>query len=317
MTNRSARQHALVVALLLAGMAIPLAAQSTPEKSAADDALWRQQLATWRTQREHDLAAPDGSLALVGLEWLKPGVNSVGTAQDNQIRVRAQAPPHIGLFTVSGKTLQLLSPAGGFPPDLMIDGNPAREGLLATDDTKPSTISWHSVTMVVLHRGDRYALRIKDANSPTRTSFHGLNWYAPDSHFRIAARWIPFNPPRVEKIPTVIGTTLNLPAPGMAEFTLDGKTLLRLEPVTEAGEEGTLFFILKDTTSQTTTYESARFLHTALPDHGLNQPGFLMLDFNRLENPPCAYTPYATCPLPSEQNRLSVALEAGERRYAP
>lgn len=83
----------------------------------------------------------------------------------------------------------------------------------------------------------------------------------------------------------------------------------------EAGEAGTLFFILRDTTSQTTTYGAARFLHTGLPDHGLGQPGELTLDFNRLENPPCAYTPYATCPLPPEQNQLPVALEAGEERY--
>ncbi|MGA3045931.1 MAG: DUF1684 domain-containing protein [Terracidiphilus sp.] len=326
MRYRSAWRNTAILALFIALVAFPLAAQSIPATppastpgpaalTAVDDSQWRQDLATWRAQREADLAAPDGWLALVGLEWLKPGANSVGSASDNQIRVRSQAPPHIGLLTVSGKALQLLSPTGGFPPDLMIDGNPAREGPLVADDTRPSTISWHSLTMVVLHRGDRYALRIKDADSPTRTGFHGLNWYVPDSHYRIVARWIPFTPARVEKIPTVIGTTLNMPAPGVAEFTLDGKTVLRLEPVTEPGEEGTLFFILRDKTSRTTTYEAARFLHTGLPDHGLDKPGSLTLDFNRLENPPCAYTPYATCPLPPEQNRLPVALEAGEQRY--
>ena len=313
---------ALSLALLLAGKARPLAAQSTPQSPAqsptspaAGDTQWRQNLSAWRSQREHDLAAPDGWLTLVGLEWLKPGVNSIGSAQDNSIRLRDQAPAHIGLLTQSGKMLQLLAPNGGFPPDLTIDGHPAREGPLAADDAKPSTIAWHGLTLAVLHRGDRYALRIKDADSPTRTNFHGLNWYPPDPYFRVVARWIPFNPPHVEKIPTIIGTTLNMPAPGIAEFTLYGKTL-RLEPVTEPGEEGILFFILRDTTSKTTTYEAARFLHTSYPEHGLTQPGRLVLDFNKLENPPCAYTPYATCPLPPEQNRLPVALEAGEQRYA-
>jgi uncharacterized protein (DUF1684 family) len=100
----------------------------------------------------------------------------------------------------------------------------------------------------------------------------------------------------------------------VAEFTLGGQTLT-LEPVIEGGESNTLFFILRDPTSTTTTYQAARYLHTGLPDHGLSQPGQLVLDFNRLENPPCAYTVYATCPLPPEQNRLPVALEAGERRY--
>jgi len=119
---------------------------------------------------------------------------------------------------------------------------------------------------------------------------------------------------RTLKIPTIIGTTLNLPSPGVAEFTLEGKTL-RLEPVIEGDNQTVLFFILRDQTSQSTTYEAARFLHTGLPDHGLTSPGHLELDFNQLENPPCAYTSYATCPLPPQQNRLQVSIPAGEERY--
>jgi uncharacterized protein (DUF1684 family) len=284
-----------------------------------DDAQWRQGLATWRSQREHELAAPDGWLTLVGLEWLKPGVNSVGAAADNKIQLHGQAPDHVGLFTLSGKPgselVQLLAPAGGFPPELTVDGQPAREGPLSANNEKPSTLAWRGLTLVVLPRAGRYVLRIKDANSPIRTGFKGLNWYAPNPAYRIAARWIPFTPPHIEEIPTVLGNTLKMPAPGLAEFTLDGQTLT-LEPVIEGGESGTLFFILRDATSTTTTYQAARFLHTELPDHGLGQPGELVLDFNRLENPPCAYTVYATCPLPPEKNRLPVALEAGERRYA-
>ena len=157
-------------------------------------------------------------------------------------------------------------------------------------------------------------LRIKDADAPTRTDFKGLNWFNPDPLYRIAATWTPYTPPRVEKIPTALGTTLDLPTPGIAEFELNGQTL-RLEPVLEAGDSSQLFFILRDATSKTTTYTGGRFLHTPLPDHGLDAPGTLILDFNQLYNPPCAYTPYATCPLPPEQNRLPVAIDAGERRY--
>jgi hypothetical protein len=120
----------------------------------------------------------------------------------------------------------------------------------------------------------------------------------------------------VEAIPTVLGTTLNLPAPGVATFTLNGKQFT-LEPVLESAGDKTLFFILSDQTLKTTTYQGGRFLHVPFPDHGLDEPGKLILDFNRLENPPCAYTSYATCPLPPERNRLPVALEAGEKRYAP
>jgi uncharacterized protein (DUF1684 family) len=312
---------ALATVALLSFSRQPLRAQSAAPRSGpvettpGDAAAWRQQLDLWRAQRERELATPDGWLTLVGLEWLKPGVNSFGTAADNRIRINAKAPDHMGLLTVSGPTVQLLSPSSGFPPDLQIDGKPAREGTLSADDKKPSTLTWHNLTMVVLPRGDRYALRIKDAASPTRTGFRGLHWYAADPRYRVTARWIPFTPPHVEKIPTIIGTTLNMPAPGIAEFTLNGKTLL-LEPVIEGGEKDKLFFILRDQTSQTTTYQAARFLTTGLPSNGLTQPGTLTLDFNELYNPPCAYTPYATCPLPPDANRLAVAIEAGEQRYA-
>ncbi len=290
------------------------APSAVPEPAADEETQWRQGLLSWRAQREHELAAPDGWLTLAGLEWLKPGINSFGTAEDNQIRVRAQGPDHLGMLTVSGKTVQLLAPRAGFPPDLQIDGSPAREGPITVDAAKPSILSWHGLSMVVLSRGDRFVLRVKDANSPTRTGFHGLHWYEPDPRYRVTARWIPFKPPQVERIPTVIGTTLAMTAPGVAEFLLNGKVLL-LEPVIEGGEPNTLFFILRDTTSTTTTYEGGRFLHSGLPDHGLAQPGQLTIDFNELYNPPCAYTPYATCPLPPEKNRLPVKLEAGEQRY--
>ena len=312
-------------ALLPVALMLPLGtsapAQSpAPAAAGQDDPAWQQSLAAWRAQREKELAAPDGWLTLVGLEWLKPGINSFGAAPDNKVQIRASAPGHIGMFTLSGKTpattiVQLLSPAGGFPPDLKLDGQPAREGPLTIDNVKPSVISWHGLTLVVLARGDRFALRVKDADSPTRAGFHGLNWYAPDPRYRVTAQWTPFTPMRTEHIPTVIGTTLDMPAPGVAEFTLEGTTY-HLAPVLEDSAGKELFFILRDATSKTTTYPAARFLHTGLPDHGLDQPGSLILDFNRLENPPCAYTPYATCPLPPEINRLPVALEAGEQRFA-
>jgi uncharacterized protein len=289
------------------------AAGAAPSSAAGNNA-WRQRVLTWRAQREHELSAPDGWLTLVGLDWLKTGVNSVGAAADCQIRLRAKAPDHVGLLTVSGKTVQLLAPAGGFPAGLTLDGTPAREGPLTVNGAKPSTIGWHGLSLVVLERGDRFVLRTKDADSPTRTAFKGLHWYAPDPLYRVVARWTPYTPPRIEKIPTVIGTTLDLPAPGIAEFTLEGKTL-RLEPVIESGEQGQLFFILRDETSHAVTYGAGRFLHTGLPDHGLGQPGELVIDFNELYNPPCAYTPYATCPLPPEQNRLPVEIPAGEQRY--
>ena len=325
--TKSGASIAVRLALLLGfGLLQPHPATAQEAEVTPRDAQWAQDLQAWRAAREQEISAPDGWLTLVGLDWLKPGANPFGTAADNQICLRALGPEHMGLLTVSGKPqaatahggamVQLLSPVGGFPPDLLLNGVPAREGPLETDGPKPPIITWHGVTLAVLNRGGRYALRVKDTDATARTSFHGLNWYAPDPHLRIDALWIPFATPRVEKIPTVLGTTIDLPTPGTAEFTLGDKTY-RLEPVIEDPSGKTLFFILRDETGKTTTYETARYLHTGLPDHGLDQPGLLTLDFNRLENPPCAYTPYATCPLPPEKNRLAVAIEAGEKRYAP
>ena len=315
--RRPAGLSALTLAISLAGWALlettPAAAQATVTSQESE---WRQDLDQWRAHRAQQIDAPDGWLTLVGLEWLKPGANSVGAAADNSIQIHGQAPGHIGLLLVSDKSVQLLAALGPFPPDLTIDGKPAQEGPLAVSGAKPSTITFRGLSMVVLDRGGRYALRIKDADSPTRTAFKGLNWYAPDPNLSVEASWTPFTPPQLEAIPTGLGTTLSLPAPGIAEFTL-GDRKLTLEPVLESPGDKTLFFILSDETGKDVTYAGGRFLHAPFPDHGLDKPGKLILDFNRLENPACAYTSYATCPQPPGRNRLPVAIEAGEKRYIP
>jgi hypothetical protein len=301
--------------LLAAGSLLatrPVAAQAAVTSAESE---WLQDLGTWRAVREKQIDAPGGWLTLVGMEWLKPGANSVGAASDNQVHVHAQAPDHIGMFTVSGKTVQLLAPLGGFPPNLEMNGQPAREGPLAVG-ARPSFIRWHGLSMTVLDRSGRYALRIEDADSPTRKTFHGLNWYAPDPQFSVEAAWTPYTPPHIEKIPTVIGTTLDLPAPGVAQFTLAGKTFT-LEPVLETADSKTLLFIISDQTGRQTTYAGGRYLHAPFPDHGLDKPGKLILDFNRLENSACAYTIYASCPLSPIKNRLPIPIEAGEKRFTP
>jgi uncharacterized protein (DUF1684 family) len=272
-------------------------------------------LLPWRVERARGLSAPDGWLTLVGLDWLKAGRNSIGLAADNSIRLKGHAPEHLAVIEVNGSQLKLLAPKGGFPAFAYLNGQPAHEATLNPDDVKPtSLLTTENLSLVVLHRGDRFALRIKDAQAATRTSFKGLRWYPPNAAYRVTAKWIPFTPAHTEKIPTAIGTTLDMPAPGLAEFKMDGKTV-QLEPVLEDPTSKELFFILRDATSRTTTYEASRFLYTGFPDHGLDQPGTLVMDFNRLQNPPCAYTPYATCPLPPYMNRLAVSIPAGEQRY--
>lgn len=309
-------------------------AQSAPPEavaqSPAEMQAWNQSLSAWRIQHESQVSGRDGWLTLAGLEWLKAGVNTIGSAPDSTIHLPQQAPAHLALLTLMSSSqsahaaqnsnspnpavIQLLSPAGGFPTDFMVDGKPAREGTLQVEGANAPTMAWRGISLAVLKRGDRYVLRIKDADSPLRTGFHGLNWYAPDANYRVTARWIPFKPPIVQEIPTVIGTTLKLPAPGLAMFMLNGK-IMQLEPVIEDPASKTLFFILRDETSKTTTYGGGRFLHTGLPERGLTEPGNLVLDFNQLENPPCAYTDFATCPLPPKQNQLEIEIPAGEKRY--
>ena len=308
--SQASKTACAVVFLLVAQCLVVVATAQT-----ISDSVWRQNLATWRAQYDKQISAPDGWLTLAGLEWLKPGFNSIGASSDNSISIKVQAPDHIGSITVNGKIVQLLSPNGGFPGGLTTDGKPAREGNLNTSNEHPTVIAWRGLELVVLLRGDRFVLRIKDANAPTRTNFHGLHWYPPDPAYRVQARWIPYKPPQIEKIATVIGTTIDMTAPGVAEFLLKGKVYL-LEPVLEGDDKSHLFFVLRDETSQTTTYQAGRFLRTGLPDRGLAHPGHLTIDFNQLYNPPCAYTPYATCPLPPEKNRLPVAIEAGEQRFA-
>jgi uncharacterized protein len=285
----------------------------TPDQK--DQKTWASELETWRARRAANLQAPEGWLSLIGLEWLQEGDNSFGGDSGNRIQIAAKTWAHIGVVRLEKDALRLLAPAGGFPKDFMVDGLPAQETALAADDAeKPSKLTIGTITVIVINRDGRFALRIKDPQAPTRTGFHGLRWYPANDSYRIRARWIPYNPPKVLDIPTVLGTTTHLPAPGAAEFTIDGQTV-RLEPVLEDPKATELFFILRDATSKTSTYGAGRFLYTDLPDHGVAQPGELLLDFNRLINPPCAFTPYATCPLPPPQNRLTVAIPAGEQRY--
>jgi len=281
---------------------------------ANSDAAWKAELEKWRAQRASALQAPEGWLSLIGLDWLKDGDNSFGSAADNRIQVD-KLPGHAGIVRLAGGKVHLLPPAGGFPKEVQLDGHAATEqDLLADDNEHPSKITINTVSIIVINRDGKFAFRIKDPQAPTRTGFHGLKWYAPDPAYRIHAKWIPYTTPKTLDIPTVLGTTTHMPAPGAAEFSINGQTV-RLEPVLEDPSSTDLFFILRDATSKSTTYGAGRFLYTGLPDHGLSQPGELILDFNRAVNPPCSFTPYATCPLPPQQNGLSVAIPAGEKRY--
>jgi uncharacterized protein (DUF1684 family) len=282
----------------------------------SQDSAWQKDTVVWREEHKAELLKPDGWLALVGLEWLQPGDNSFGSAADNRIHL-ASGPAHLAVLHLDGETVTLNPPAGGFPSDFLVAGAPARSQALRAEPNKDKLsprLTIGTVNMYVIRREARFALRIKDSHSPAIVGFHGLKWYAPDPNYRITAKWNPYSPQKTITLATLVGTKYDQPVPGVAEFTLNGKTF-RLEPVLEDPAVAKFFFILRDTTSASTTYGACRFLYTAFPTNGLDQPGELVLDFNRLENPPCAYTPYSTCPLPPAGNRLPIPLPVGEQRY--
>ena len=288
-----------------------------PLSPAAQESFWQHEELAWRTQHATDLQKPDGWLSLVGLEWLEAGETSIGSAQDNKIHLPSSAPAHLGILKLENHAVTLLPPKEGFPSGLQVDGAPAQQLLLRADQDKDkfnSHVTVGTINFYVIKRADKFALRIKDAKSPSLSEFHGLKWFALNPEYRVTAKWTPYVPAKSVSLLTLVGTEHSEPVPGFAEFTLQGKTF-RLEPVLEDPNNPKLFFILRDTTSTESTYPACRFLYTTFPNHGIDQPGELLLDFNHLENPPCAYTPYATCPLPPAGNRLPIALPVGEQRY--
>jgi uncharacterized protein len=301
---------------LTRGAFLALLFATLPALLTSQEATWQKETSTWREEHKSELLKPDGWLSLVGLEWLQLGDSSVGSATDNKIRL-ASGPAHLGILHLEGATVTLNPPPGGFPPDLLVAGAPAKPQSLdavGNKDKLSPRLAIGDLSMYVIRREARFALRIKDAHSPAIVGFHGLKWYAPDQSYLLTAKWLPYSPQRKITLATLVGTSYEQPVPGVAEFTLAGKTF-RLEPVLEDPTVAKLFFILRDTTSTSTTYGACRFLYTGFPTNGLDKPGELVLDFNRLENPPCAYTPFSTCPLPPPGNRLPIALPVGEQRY--
>jgi uncharacterized protein (DUF1684 family) len=222
----------------------------------------------------------------------------------------ASLPAQVGTLQVTGSEVKLV-PAAGVElragDAVLAPGEPT---LLASDASgAPTVITAGTVRFQVIERGERLALRVKDSASPALQAFHGLDEYPIDPRWRIVGRFEPYDPPRTLPIPTVLGTSEPMPSPGRVLFTVDG-TSYALDAVLEPGEEE-LFLIFGDATNRDESYGGGRFLYAPPPA----PDGTVVLDFNRAYNPPCAFTPYATCPLPPAQNELAVRIEAGEKRY--
>jgi hypothetical protein len=273
---------------------------------AAEPDAYRQEIDAWRAHRVERLTAADSWLALIGRHPLEVGVWSVGSGADNAIRLAA-GPAHLGTITRTGDSTVTFALADGV--DGAIDGTTERAAPLAYGPAvKPTYVRAGTINFYILESRGRLFLRVRDSESPRRRNFVGLDYFPTDPAWRIVADWVPFDPPRPLPITNVVGVTENADCPGKAVFQVDGRTV-ELLPVQEAPGER-LFFILTDATAGEETYEASRFLYADPP-----RDGKVVLDFNQLYNPPCAFTPFTTCPLPPKENRLTIPLRAGEKKY--
>jgi len=289
---------------LLAALALVSFMSATPP-SGPD---YTAEIEAWKARRVASLRSDEGWLTVVGLFWLSQGPNTVGSAHDGTVVL----PPHdvparVGIFRLAGARVAF-EPAPG--ADVRVAGQPVHAGEIHTDAAgDPTVLTIGSVRFYVIERDHRFAVRVKDTRSDARRDFHGITYFPTDPAWRIEARFEPYDPPRSIPIPNVLGHVDPESSPGAIVFTRDGKTL-RLDAVLERGETD-YFVIFGDRTNGTDTYGAGRFLYVAPPVDGRT-----VIDFNKAYNPPCVFTPYATCPLPPPQNKLPIRVEAGEKQYA-
>jgi hypothetical protein len=273
-------------------LATSLAAQST----------YRAQVEKWRRAYEATLKSDDGWLTVTGLFWLHEGENKFGSDPLNDIVLtEGNVPAELGSFNMhDGKIEVTISPG----VQIKMKGQTVQSAAILPDSE--DRLALGDLSLLVHKSGERYAVRVRDKNSKLRKNFAGVSWFPIDEHYRVTAKFVPYDPPHELEIQNLAGDTLKIPSPGYAEFTLAGEQY-RLEAIAQASG---LNFIFRDLTSGKVTYPAARFLDTPAPTNGQ-----LILDFNEAYNPPCAYNPYTTCPLPPPQNRLRIRIAAGEMMY--
>ncbi|MFS8423673.1 DUF1684 domain-containing protein [Xanthomonas campestris pv. incanae] len=264
--------------------------------------------AAWREARLTELRAPDGWTSLVGLHWLSLKAHYIGRSADSGIRL-AVGPPKMGMVSSERDAVWFVPERGAA---LTVGGKPLTGKIRFQSDVdpQPTLIGFDDGKGVLslIHRGDRYALRVKHADAPSRTGFAGLEYWPIDPSWRIQARYVPNNVGKTIPIVDIVGISSEQPNAGAIEFERDGKTY-RLEAIGEPGRP--MFVVFADRTSGHGSYSAGRFLDLEAPDAS----GHVVVDFNRAINPPCAFTPFATCPLPPPENRIDLAVSAGEKAY--
>ncbi len=293
--------RSLLVALLLV-----LALSAEGRAQTAPDPAYRRSFEKWQAELVSDLK--ENWIPLAGLFWLKPGANRFGTDPNLEIVLpKGSAPARAGVFELEGGQVTVRLEAG---VRASVTGVPLTTAKLQPDTAgKPTVIELGHLRLHVIKRGEheeRVGIRVKDLESPALQRFKGLDFYPLDLAFRVTATWVPSDGKRTVGIPTVLGDVVATPVAGEARFKINGQEM-RLTALGGDAQHG-LFFVFSDFTAKSDTYPAGRFLDTDPV-----KDGTVILDFNRAYNPPCAVTPYATCPLAPRENRLAAAIPAGEK----
>jgi uncharacterized protein len=285
----------LIVLATCVGFAHRAASREPP------DAAYVQSFEKWKAEETEDLRA--NWLPLVGLFWLKPGVNTFGSDPSNAI-VFPKGPARAGEFDLNGTevTLKLLPQT-----QASVEGKRITTAKLEPDTSQQVTrVEMGTLRFHVIMRGERVGIRVKDTDSASAHNFKGMQFFPLDMTYRVTATWVPSDGKKTIEIPNVLGDVRTQPVPGSVVFKILAQEL-KLTALGGDPQKG-LFFVFRDETAKSDTYPAGRFLDT-----GPVTNGSLELDFNRAYNPPCAVTPYATCPLAPKENRLPIAIPAGEK----
>ena len=263
----------------------------------------------WREERDKSMRSPTSWLTIAGLFWLDEGENTFGTDKANKLVLpSSSAPSFCGKFSLGEGRVKVIAAKGA---GIKIKGEEIEEKVLTSDDQgNPDVLELNDLRMWVIKRGERYGIRMRDANAQAYKEYKGLEFFSPSEKFRIKGNFVPYDKEKTIEITTVAGTKAEMISPGSVSFALEGKEY-RLEAFKENEENTKLFIVFKDLTNGEETFAKGRFLTVdVLKNRRVD------LNFNRATNPPCNYTPYATCPVPPHKaNWLNVRIEAGEKTY--
>ena len=271
--------------------------------SSVEDPGYVDRVKSWQAEREENLQKDRSWLTVAGLYWLREGENWVGTATSNDfVLPEGSAPAAVGVFEFHDRKATFHAEDG---VTITQDGKPIQNVELEMGERH--AIAINDLKMWLHYSGERLAIRLRDLNASYRKEFVGLDWYPVDPSFRVQAKFTPHAEEKKVEMLNILGDIEVFEAAGYVDFELRGHKV-RMEPM--KAREGALWLIFRDGTSGKGSYPAARFLRTEPPENGN-----VMIDFNQAYNPPCAYNPHTTCPMPTKENRLEIRIEAGEKNY--